>query len=103
VQVPHSIQVNSIGVFTGSYTAEYLVHVLDSFGAVDKIGGFASEFGRQFYGLRKGFNESVVSLMPQPFEIPPKINYFDELGKEKHLVPFMAGEKLRYTIMSSGV
>tara|TARA_R110001606_G_scaffold74778_7_gene173310 strand:- start:26605 stop:27693 length:1089 start_codon:yes stop_codon:yes gene_type:complete len=64
---------------------------LDRFGALDKLQGFASEFGAAFYRLPA--NPDTITLLRQPWQVPQRLS---AAGEE--LVPFMAGEQLPWAL-----
>ena len=64
----------------------------DSVGKIDKLEGFASRFGAQFYGLP--LNESTITLINTPMQVPVAYPYFDGGS----LTPLMAGEMLPWSI-----
>jgi dihydroorotase len=89
------------GVFVTPFMAPYLVHILESFGALDKLNGFASKFGRQFYGIPTLNDVSLLSLEKKAFSIPTAIPYVDDQGKRAEVVPFLAGKSLGWTLQQS--
>ncbi len=78
------------GVFTGSLVGPYLCHLLDSFGAVDRLDAFASVNGRAFYGMKKG--EGSIEIEKSDYTVPEIVGGFSGI------VPFMAGQTLSYRI-----
>lgn len=64
----------------------------DSIGKIDKLEGFASRFGAQFYGLP--LNTNTVTLIKQSMQVPASYPYFDG----STLTPLMAGETLPWSI-----
>ena len=67
--------------------------VFDQERALDKLEGFASEHGPNFYGLP--LNEGSVTLEKRPTEVP------DSLGLgDIELVPFLAGSELPWSLAS---
>lgn len=64
----------------------------DSVGKIDKLEGFTSRFGAQFYGLP--VNTNTVTLIKKPMQIPSAYPYFDG----STLTPLMAGETLPWSI-----
>ncbi len=64
----------------------------DSIGKIDKLEGFSSRFGAQFYGLPVSTN--TVTLIKAPMQIPAAYPYFDG----STLTPLMAGETLPWSI-----
>lgn len=82
----------------GSYTAfaalELYAETFDRANALDKLEGFASHFGADFYGLPR--NEHTVRLVRESWQVPQEL----PLGDDK-IVPLMAGETLHWRLQSS--
>lgn len=74
-------------------------HLLDSFGALDKLQAFVSTNGRTFYGLpltpAKGPLSEVILRKVESKEVEVQFS----LGKQT-VVPFMAGKKLDWEIVN---
>lgn len=75
------------GVFNAPYALESYARIFDEERALDRLQGFASEFGPRFYGLP--LNPGHVRLQRQPQAIPERLPAGDEW-----LVPFHAGATL---------
>jgi dihydroorotase len=60
--------------------------------AIDKLEGFASHYGADFYGLPR--NTSTITLHRQPWQLPHSC----QLGDEE-LIPLYAGEQLQWQII----
>ena len=71
------------GVFNAPFAIESYAATFEADGALDRLEGFASEFGPDFYGLPR--NISKIRLQRDPIEVP------DRFGD---VVPFHAGETL---------
>ena len=71
------------GIFNAPYAMESYATVFDEEGALDKLEGFASEYGPRFYGLP--LNEGTITLERVTVTVPAKID---------GVVPFHAGETL---------
>jgi dihydroorotase len=89
---PHAVSAKEsacgcAGVFNAPYALESYAKVFEGEGALDKLEGFASEFGPRFYGLP--LNEGNILLERKETRIPDII----EAGGER-LVPFHAGASL---------
>ena len=63
----------------------------DSVGAIDKLEGFASKFGPDFYGLSR--NSETVVLEKQPWTVPES---YDFAGSE--VQPFLSGDEISWRI-----
>ncbi len=80
----------------GCYSSEVALAMyataFDSVGKIDKLEGFASRFGAQFYGL--ALNTETVTLVKAPMQVPSSYPYFDG----STLTPLMAGETLPWSL-----
>ncbi len=65
---------------------------LERHGALDKLEGFASHFGADFYRLPR--NPDTVTLRRDPWAVPQQVR---AAGEE--LVPFLAGETLPWSVV----
>jgi dihydroorotase len=85
----------------GCYTSPYLVPLvatlLESFGALDKLEGFASSFGRKFYGNPAQAGKEVTLRRPAVKSVVPTLVSNKE-GIE--IVPFWAGKELGWEIVA---
>ena len=61
-------------------------------GALDKLEGFASEFGAQFYGLP--LNRDTITLVREEWRVPERARFGDE-----ELVPLRAGETIPWKLV----
>lgn len=77
------------GIFSAPHALESYAQTFEEEGALDKLEGFASEFGPRFYRLP--LNEGTVTLRRSPVTVPPVLDY-DDLT----IVPFHAGEDLSW-------
>lgn len=79
----------------GSYTAfaamALYAETFERAGALDKLEGFASHFGPDFYGLSR--NDSQITLIREPWEVPQNLDFGND-----HLIPLMAGETLNWRL-----
>lgn len=80
----------------GCYSAwgalELYAQVFDELNALDKLEGFASHYGADFYGLPR--NTSTVTLQKEQWTMPDTIT----LPDDDTIVPFYAGETLNWKI-----
>ena len=111
------------GVYTSPYLAAYLAHILDSFGAIDRLHDFACRFGRDFYRIPTPLGADIatktrqLTLVKEDWVVPmqesvvassttaptttpnttPNTNTNDHtlLGE---IVPFFAGRTLSWKI-----
>jgi dihydroorotase len=75
------------GIFNAPFALESYAAVFEEEGALDRLEGFASEHGPNFYGLP--LNQGTVTLERSGCEVP------DRIGE---LVPFQAGETLPWRL-----
>jgi len=75
------------GIFGAPYALESYAETFEEEGALDKLEGFASLNGANFYGLP--LNERWVILERKAFAVPENVG-----GSAAPLVPFRAGETL---------
>ena len=80
------------GIFSAPVAIESYAQTFEEEGALDKLEGFASEFGPAFYRLP--LNEGTITLERQPTEIPATI----DAGDIK-VVPFHAGEVMNWRLV----
>ena len=79
------------GLFNAPFALEAYAQVFEEEDALDKLEGFASLNGPQFYGLP--VNEGTVTLEKKPAAVPDKIP-----ADGTHIVPFMAGDETIWRI-----
>ena len=80
------------GCYSAATALPLYATAFDSVGKIDKLEGFASRFGAQFYGLP--INDSTITLVNTPMQVPAVYPYFDGSS----LTPLMAGETLPWSI-----
>ena len=80
----------------GCYSAwgalELYTHVFDELGALDKLEGFASQYGPDFYGLEH--NTDKLTLIKEKWVMPTEIT----LANGDSIVPFFAGQELEWQL-----
>ncbi len=74
------------GMYTAYHAMELYTEAFDKENALDKLEGFASFYGADFYGLPR--NTGTISLKREEWEIPKEL----PLGNDK-IIPLRAGEK----------
>ena len=79
------------GIFNAPFAIESYAAVFDEESAMDRLEGFASEFGPRFYGLP--LNEDTITLKRLPHTIPETL----EAGGGP-IVPFHAGQELSWQL-----
>ncbi len=77
------------GCFTAPYALELYAEAFDSVGKLNRLEGFASHFGADFYGLSR--NIGTITLIREEQTIPMEIPFGDSV-----VVPFWAGRKLQW-------
>ena len=92
---PHATNTKEIscgcaGCFTAPHALELYAEAFESVNALDKLEGFASFHGADFYGLPR--NRGTVTLVKKDWQLPATYGYVDESG----IVPLRAGEMLRW-------
>ena len=92
---PHTIEAKQsacgcAGLFNAPHALEAYAKVFDEENALDKLEGFASEFGPRFYGLP--LNEGTVTLTRKETAVPETLDVMDT-----QIVPFHSGGTLPWT------
>ena len=95
---PHDIQSKEsacgcAGIYSAHASLEFYTGVFDQMNALDKLEGFASEFGANFYGLPK--NSDSVTLISEEWEIAEKL----PIG-EDWLIPMMSKEIVKWKVIN---
>jgi len=83
------------GCYSAWSALELYTQVFEELGALDKLEGFASLYGADFYKLPR--NTSKITLIKQDWQIPNEIT----LPNGKPIVPFFAGETISWKIKQS--
>lgn len=81
----------SAGMYTAHAALELYAEAFEREGALDRLEGFASHFGPDFYGLPR--NAGKVTLAREPWEVPASYPF----GAET-VVPLRAGERLAWRL-----
>ena len=81
------------GTYTSHAAMELYATVFEKAGALNKLEGFSSHFGPDFYGLPR--NTSYITLDKEGWDVPEHLM----LGNEP-LTPLMAGETLQWRLSS---
>lgn len=82
----------SAGIYTAHAALELYAEVFERANALDKLAGFASHHGPDFYRLQR--NPGTVTLEKSPWEVPAHY----PLGEET-VVPLRAGERLAWRFL----
>jgi dihydroorotase len=80
------------GIFNAPFALESYAQVFEEDGVLDRLEGFASEHGPNFYGLP--LNEGTVTLMREDVLVPEVI-----AAGGMDVVPFHAGETMRWRLV----
>ena len=79
------------GCYTALSALELYAAAFDAAGALDKLEGFASFHGADFYGLPR--NTSTITLEKAAWRVPDSLPFGDDV-----LVPLRAGETLHWKV-----
>jgi dihydroorotase len=82
------------GCYSAWSALELYTHIFDDLGALDKLEGFASHYGADFYGLPR--NTGTVTLVKETWQVPQNM----ALANGASIVPFYAGESVKWRILS---
>lgn len=79
------------GIYTAHAALELYAEAFDAAGALDRLEGFASHFGADFYGLPR--NKAKVTLEKAEWKVPDAYPFADE-----SLVPLRAGQAMAWRL-----
>jgi dihydroorotase len=79
------------GCYSAHAALELYAEVFDAAGALDRLEGFASHFGADFYGLPR--NDGTVTLVREAWRVPEHYAFGADV-----LVPLRAGETVAWRI-----
>ena len=80
------------GIYSAHAAIELYAEAFDHAGALDRLEGFASLYGADFYRLPR--NTGRITLVRQPWEVPPGYPFGDET-----VVPLRAGESVQWRLL----
>ncbi|MGJ7456224.1 dihydroorotase [Halomonas sp. MA07-2] len=80
------------GAYTAPAAIELYATAFEQAGALDRLEGFASHFGPDFYGLPR--NVDTVTLVREPWQLPESLPY----ASGQRIVPLCAGETLAWRL-----
>ncbi len=83
------------GCYSAWSAIELYAEVFEQLDALDKLEGFASEHGANFYGLPK--NDGTITLTRQSWTVPDTVTLPDGTP----MVPFFAGQTLNWKLEKS--
>jgi len=84
------------GCYTAHAGIELYAEAFDQAGALDRLEGFASFHGPDFYRLPR--NATLITLRRQSWVVPEQVPY----GGQDALVPLRAGESVGWTLDAAG-
>jgi dihydroorotase len=79
------------GCYTAHAGIELYAEAFEAAGALDKLEGFASHFGADFYGLPR--NRDTITLAREAWRVPQDVAY----GADR-LIPFRAGSEMAWRL-----
>ncbi len=79
------------GCYTAHAAIEFYAEAFEQAGALDKLEGFASFYGADFYRLPR--NTGRISLQKSEWQVPDSLAF-----GEHRLVPLRAGEKMKWKL-----
>ena len=79
------------GMFTAHAAIELYVEAFESAGRLDRLEGFASHFGADFYGLPR--HTDTITLLKDPWMGPPQLAFAGGT-----LIPYRAGEPIAWRL-----
>lgn len=77
------------GMYTAHTALELYAEAFDAAGALDKLEGFASFYGADFYGLPR--NKSQITLVKERWTAPESLPFADDV-----LIPLRAGQSIAW-------
>ncbi|MDI5891898.1 dihydroorotase [Halomonas rhizosphaerae] len=80
------------GAYTAPAALELYATAFEQAGALERLEGFASHFGPDFYGLPR--NTGTVTLVREPWQLPESLPY----AEGQTIVPLAAGETLAWRL-----
>ena len=91
--MPH--QPCAAGIYTSPILLPLVAHVLDSFGALERLADFTSNFGRKFYQRERTATQANPEVVLR--RAKQQIQQHWTMGDES-IVPFWAGQYLEWSI-----
>lgn len=80
------------GCYSAWSAIELYAEVFEQLGVIERLEGFASEFGPDFYGLPR--NQGTITLVKQQWQVPEEV----QLPDGTSMVPFYAGQTLNWKL-----
>lgn len=79
------------GCYSAPAALELYAQIFDDLGVIDKLEGFASHYGADFYGLPR--NTQQITLVKESWTVPEQV-----LVGANVIVPFWAGKELNWQV-----
>lgn len=83
------------GCYSAPAAIELYAQAFEDAGALERLEGFASHHGPDFYGLPR--NRTTLTLERAPYAVPTGLTF----GEGDTLTPFMAGTSLRWRLVDA--
>ncbi len=80
------------GIYSAHAAIELYAEAFEQAHALDKLEGFASHFGADFYGLPR--NRDTITLTKEAWQVPANYPFGDEV-----VIPFRAGDKVGWKLV----
>ncbi|PKO50094.1 MAG: dihydroorotase, partial [Betaproteobacteria bacterium HGW-Betaproteobacteria-20] len=80
------------GMYTAHTAIELYAEAFENVGALDKLEGFASFYGADFYGLPR--NKTQITLVKQSWIVPDSLPFDEDV-----LVPLRAGQSVAWKVI----
>lgn len=80
------------GCYTAHAAIELYAEAFETAGALDRLEGFASFYGADYYGLPR--NKQQITLRKEEWQVPASVGF-----GEHQLVPLRAGEKMKWKLV----
>lgn len=81
------------GCYSAHSAIELYAQVFDELGCLEKLEGFASHYGADFYGLPR--NSGTITLVKDSWQVPAEIT----LPNGEPIVPFFGGQTLNWRLV----
>lgn len=79
------------GIYSSHAAIELYAEAFEAANALDKLEGFASHFGADFYQLPR--NNKTITLIKQPWEVPESYSFSGQ-----DLIPMRAGQSISWQV-----
>jgi dihydroorotase len=80
------------GIYSAHAAIELYAEAFEQVGALDKLEGFASHYGADYYGLPR--NSDTITLKKEAWEVPAEYPFGNEV-----VIPFRAREKIGWKLI----